>query len=63
VHVTTVEDLHTSPRLPSPTLLVVGEVVRLAKPDALRQQFAAPNDSVHFASGDPIWSVGRERAE
>ena len=29
-----------SPRLPSPTLLVVGEVVRLAKPAALRQQFA-----------------------
>ena len=42
VHMTTVDDLHTSPRLPSPTLLVVGEVVRLAKPPTLRQQFAWP---------------------
>ena len=40
IHVTTVEDLHESPRLPSPTLLVVGEVVRMAKPSALREQFA-----------------------
>jgi uroporphyrin-III C-methyltransferase len=63
VHVTTVENLHTSPRLPSPTLLIVGEVVRLAKPHALRQQFAGPNDSVHFASGDLILSAGQERAE
>jgi uroporphyrin-III C-methyltransferase len=39
VHITTVENLHTSPRLPSPTLLVVGEVVRLAKPAELREQF------------------------
>ena len=43
---TTVEELHNSPRLPSPTLLVVGEVVRLAKPAELRQQFAWP--SVQF---------------
>src|SRR6476646_2077535 len=35
VHVTTVNELHTSPRLPSPTLLVVGEVVRLAQPATL----------------------------
>ena len=40
IHVTTVNDMHKSPRLPSPTLLVVGEVVRLAKPAALLQQFA-----------------------
>jgi uroporphyrin-III C-methyltransferase len=32
VHVTTVADLPQSPRLPAPTLLVVGGVVRLAKP-------------------------------
>src|SRR5216683_1229400 len=49
VHVTHVEDLHTSPRLPAPTLLVVGELVRLAKPTALHQQFAWPGDSVQFA--------------
>jgi uroporphyrin-III C-methyltransferase len=39
VHVTTIEHLDKSPRLPSPTLLVVGEVVRLANPAALREQF------------------------
>src|SRR5271165_3496483 len=39
VHVTTVEDLHTSPRLPSPTLLVVGEVVRMARPAGPHQEF------------------------
>jgi siroheme synthase len=42
VHITTVEELHRSPRLPSPTLLVVGEVVRLAKPAQLHQQLAWP---------------------
>ncbi len=40
VHITTLEELPQSPRLPSPTLLVVGEVVRLARPAALREQFA-----------------------
>jgi uroporphyrin-III C-methyltransferase len=60
VHLTTVEDLHTSPRLPSPTLLVVGEVVRLAKPAALHQQFAWPNAP---ASTSSILATGQERAE
>ena len=46
VHVTTVNELHTSPRLPSPTLLVVGEVVRLAKPAELHRQLGWPKDSV-----------------
>ena len=39
-HRTTVGELASSPRLPAPTLLVVGEVVRLADPAALAQQFA-----------------------
>jgi len=60
VHVSTVEDLHTSPRLPSPTLLVVGEVVRVAEPAALRQQFDWSND---FASAGPAFSASQERAE
>jgi uroporphyrin-III C-methyltransferase len=30
IHQTTLQDLHTAPRLPAPTLLMVGEVVRLA---------------------------------
>jgi uroporphyrin-III C-methyltransferase len=68
VHVTIVEDLHKSPRLPSPTLLVVGEVVRLAKPAALREQFAwrdiatAPPAQIQYAGG-AISLVNRERAE
>jgi uroporphyrin-III C-methyltransferase len=63
VHVTHVEDLHTSPRLPAPTLLVVGELVRLAKPTALHPQFAWPGDSVEFALNGPALSAGQERAE
>jgi uroporphyrin-III C-methyltransferase len=63
VHVTTVEDLHTSPRLPAPTLLVVGEVVHLATPAALHQQFTWPNDSLEFALNGPVLSAGQERAE
>lgn len=60
VHVTTVEELHISPRLPSPTLLVVGEVVRLAKPAAIGQPFAWQSDFVANGSG---WLAGQERAE
>ncbi len=60
VHITTVEDLHTSPRLPSPTLLVVGEVVRLAEPVALSQQFGWPSE---LASSGPALSASQERAE
>jgi uroporphyrin-III C-methyltransferase len=60
VHLTTVDNLHTSPRLPSPTLLVVGEVVRLAEPAALRQQLDWPTE---FASTGSALSAGQERAE
>ncbi len=60
IHITTVEDLHTSPRLPSPTLLVVGEVVRLAEPVALSQQFGWRSD---FASASSTLSASQERAE
>jgi uroporphyrin-III C-methyltransferase/precorrin-2 dehydrogenase/sirohydrochlorin ferrochelatase len=60
VHVTTVEDLHTSPRLPSPTLLVVGEVLRLAEPVARSQQFGWPSE---FALSGSTLSASQERAE
>src|ERR1700692_2441445 len=39
-HRTTVLDLHRSPQLAAPTLLAVGEVVRLADPAALVEGFA-----------------------
>jgi uroporphyrin-III C-methyltransferase len=42
-HRTTVLDLHRSPQLAAPTLLVVGEVVRLADPAALVEGFVMPD--------------------
>jgi uroporphyrin-III C-methyltransferase len=44
-HCTTVLDLHRSPQLAAPTLLVVGEVVRLADPAALVEGFVTPDVS------------------
>jgi uroporphyrin-III C-methyltransferase len=40
-HRSTIADLPRSPKLAAPTLLVVGEVVRLADPVALAEQFSA----------------------
>ena len=37
---TTIAELHNAPKLPAPTLLVVGDVVRFADHSTLRQQFA-----------------------
>jgi uroporphyrin-III C-methyltransferase len=42
-HRTTVLDLHRSPQLAAPTLLVVGEVVQLADPAALVEGFVMPD--------------------
>jgi uroporphyrin-III C-methyltransferase len=44
-HRSTIAELHRSPKLPAPTLLVVGEVVRFAAPLALVEEFAAPSIS------------------
>lgn len=44
-HRTTVVDLHRAPHMAAPTLLVVGEVVRLADPSALVEGFAWPRQS------------------
>ena len=41
-HRTTVSELRTSPDLPAPTLLVVGEVVRFADPASLGNDFVIP---------------------
>jgi uroporphyrin-III C-methyltransferase len=43
MHCTIVSDLHRTPQLAAPTLLVVGEVVRLADPAALVEGFAMPD--------------------
>jgi uroporphyrin-III C-methyltransferase len=42
-HRTTVRELHQAPRLASPTLLLVGDVVRMADPAAMVEGFAIPN--------------------
>ena len=42
-HRTTVLDLHRSPQLAAPTLLIVGDVVRMADPAALVVGFAMPD--------------------
>ena len=44
-HCTTVLDLHRTPHLAAPTLLIVGEVVRMADPAALVEGFAIPDVS------------------
>jgi uroporphyrin-III C-methyltransferase len=41
-HRSTIADLHRSPKLAAPTLLVVGEVVRFADPATLSQEFGLP---------------------
>ena len=41
-HRTTIGELHRSPKLAAPTLLVVGEVVRFADPATLSQEFGLP---------------------
>src|SRR5206468_11572646 len=41
-HRSTIADLHRSPKLVAPTLLVVGEVVRFADPVTLSQEFGMP---------------------
>jgi uroporphyrin-III C-methyltransferase/precorrin-2 dehydrogenase/sirohydrochlorin ferrochelatase len=41
VYRTTIADLHRAPKLPAPTLLVVGDVVRFAEHATLRNQFTA----------------------
>jgi uroporphyrin-III C-methyltransferase len=44
-HRTTIADLQGSPQLPSPTLLVVGEVVRFADPATLANEFGAASSN------------------
>jgi uroporphyrin-III C-methyltransferase len=51
IHRTTVSDLHRAPRLVSPTLLVVGEVVRFADRSLVQEAagFAYPEDALGAA--------------
>ncbi len=49
VHITTLMNLADSPPLLAPKLLIVGQVVRLASPDRLRQEFQKFTFSENFA--------------
>ena len=42
LHRTTISDLHRTPNLPAPTLLVVGQVLRFADKDAVQQRTSLP---------------------
>jgi uroporphyrin-III C-methyltransferase len=55
-HRTTISGLRHAPRLAAPTLLVIGEVVRLADPVALAQEFMVPTIST---GGDTATAAGR----
>jgi uroporphyrin-III C-methyltransferase len=50
IHQTALQDLHAAPKLPTPTLLVVGEVVRLAK------QLSPISEISAFAANIPLGS-------
>ena len=48
VYITTIEELRSAPRLPAPTLLIVGKVVRLAEHAFLRERFSTRSTSEEF---------------
>jgi uroporphyrin-III C-methyltransferase/precorrin-2 dehydrogenase/sirohydrochlorin ferrochelatase len=60
---TTIADLHNAPKLPSPTLLVVGDVVRFADHATLRQQFAQQISEFQPTTADGFVSEEQEQAE
>jgi uroporphyrin-III C-methyltransferase len=53
-HRSTIADLPRSPKLAAPTLLVVGEVVRLADPVNLAQSFEVPGISALLADSQEL---------
>jgi siroheme synthase len=57
IYQTILQDLHAAPKLPTPTLLVVGEVVRLA------QQPSPLNEIASFATNIPLGSFMRLRPQ
>ena len=62
-HRTTIADLRRAPHLASPTLLVVGEVVRLADPAALTREFVVPAIAENNDSIPPALYANLERNE
>ena len=62
---TTIADLHRAPKLPAPTLLVVGDVVRFADHVSLRKQFVQQIEGFQppFAATEDFVSEEQEQAE
>jgi uroporphyrin-III C-methyltransferase len=60
-HRSTIAELHASPKLAAPTLLVVGEVVRFADPGSVAQQFGVPDISVLATSSINGSALAAER--
>lgn len=54
IHETTVLDLHRAPQLAAPTLLIVGEVVRLTDPVVMMEDFVVPVSSSGRDSATPV---------
>lgn len=51
---TTLRDLHRAPQLVSPTLLIVGDVVRLSDPAAIVESFAMPTAPARMGARVPM---------
>ena len=62
-HRSTIADLPRSPKLAAPTLLVVGEVVRLADPVTLAQQFEVPDISALLTDSQELRTLGINNEE
>jgi siroheme synthase len=60
---TTIAELHNAPKLPAPTLLVVGDVVRFADHATLRQQFAQQISEFQPSVAQDSVSEEQEQAE
>lgn len=61
IHETTVLDLHRAPQLAAPTLLVVGEVVRLTDPVAMMEELVVPGSFSGRGSTTPVASFNKAR--
>ena len=63
VYRTTIANLHRAPKLPAPTLLVVGDVVRFAEHATLRKHYAAQIPELNQSFAEKFVSQEQEQAE
>lgn len=60
VHVATIHALPDAPRLPAPSLLIVGEVVRAAGQNTAVQETATELTNAYLRIAEPTWPTGAE---